>query len=70
MCKTLIALSLAAGLGLPALAAFYLATSGKVSCDSVNPGYYSFGNKLPVMADVATKNAANGTALLSVSKTF
>ncbi|MCX7143420.1 MAG: TorF family putative porin [Proteobacteria bacterium] len=52
------------------LAASYLATSGKGSCDSVNPGYYCLGNKLPVMAGVATKNAANGTALLSVSKTF
>ena len=51
-------------------AASYIGTNGKGSCDVLNPGYYCFANKLPNVAGVSTVNAANGTALLSVSKTF
>ena len=52
------------------LAASYLATNARGSCSVTNPGYYCFANKLPLAAGVEMKNAANGTALLSVSKTF
>ncbi len=52
------------------LAASYIGTNGKGSCDVLNPGYYCFANKLPFVPGVATKNAANSTALLSISKTF
>ena len=52
------------------LAASYIGTNGKGSCDTTNPGYYCFANKLPFVAGVATKNAANSTVLLSVSKSF
>ena len=52
------------------LAASYLGTNGKGSCEAANPGYYCFANKLPFTLGVQTKDAAKGGALLSVSKTF
>jgi uncharacterized protein (TIGR02001 family) len=52
------------------LAASYLGTNGKGSCDQANPGYYCFANKLPYVAAAATRNAAGGTLLFSVGKTF
>jgi len=52
------------------LGAAYLGTTGKGSCDATNPGYYCFANKLPFAAGVSTKNAASGTLVLSVSKSF
>ena len=52
------------------LAASYIATNGKGSCDALNPGYYCFANKLPNAAGVSTVNAASSTAVVSVSKTF
>jgi uncharacterized protein (TIGR02001 family) len=52
------------------LGASYIGTNGKGSCDIANPGYYCFANKLPFAVGVETKNAANGTVLLSLSKTF
>jgi uncharacterized protein (TIGR02001 family) len=52
------------------LGASYITTNGKGSCSITNPGYYCFGNNLPFAAGVATKNAASGTAVLSLSKTF
>ena len=52
------------------LAASYIGTNGKGSCNVANMGYYCFANKLPLVAGVAMKNAANGTAVLSLSKTF
>jgi uncharacterized protein (TIGR02001 family) len=52
------------------LGASYIGTNGKGNCDATNTGYYCFANKLPIVAGVATKNAANGTLVLSVSKTF
>ena len=52
------------------LAVSYIATNGKGSCDALNPGYYCFANKLPNAAGVATTNAAGGTAVVSVSKSF
>ncbi len=50
--------------------ASYVGTSGKGSCNVLNPGYYCFANTLPFVAGVGTKNAASGTVVLSVSKTF
>jgi uncharacterized protein (TIGR02001 family) len=52
------------------LGAAYIATNGKGNCDVSNPGFYCFPNTLPAVAGVATKNAANGTLVVSVSKTF
>jgi uncharacterized protein (TIGR02001 family) len=52
------------------VAASYIGTSGKGSCNSTNPGYYCFANQLPIAAGVITKNAANSTVVLSLSKTF
>ena len=52
------------------LAASYIGTNGKGSCDLANMGYYCFANKLPLVAGVVMKNAASGTGVLSVSKTF
>jgi len=53
------------------LGASYIGTNGKGSCSATNPGYYCFANKLPpTTAGVATRDAAKGTLLLSVSKTF
>jgi uncharacterized protein (TIGR02001 family) len=56
------------------LAASYIGTNGKGSCGAANPGYYCFANQLPntgVGSGTAKfTNAANGTLLLSVSKTF
>jgi len=52
------------------LAASYIGTDGKGSCDATNPGYYCFANTLPFAPGVKTKNAAGDTLLLSVSKTF
>lgn len=52
------------------LAASYIGTNGKGSCDVLNPGYYCFANKLPLALGVQTKNTASGTAVLSLSKTF
>jgi len=52
------------------LAASYIGTNGKGSCDLTNPGYYCFANKLPFAAGVATKNVANSTLVLSASKSF
>ena len=56
------------------LAASYIGTNGKGSCDSMNPGYYCFTNQVP-NAGIGSStakftNTANGTLLLSVSKTF
>jgi uncharacterized protein (TIGR02001 family) len=52
------------------MAASYIGTNGKGSCDTTNPGYYCFANKLPFVAGVSTKNAANSALVLSVSKSF
>ena len=59
------------------LGASYIATNGKGSCDVTNPGYYCFANRYPVAGATAaavgaiqTKNAASGTVVLSLSKTF
>lgn len=52
------------------LAASYIGTNGKGSCSTTNPGYYCFANKLPFAAGVSTKNTANSTVVLSVSKSF
>ena len=58
------------------LGASYIGTNGKGSCDVTNPGYYCFANKQfggltpAAAAGVSTKNAANGTLVLSLSKTF
>jgi uncharacterized protein (TIGR02001 family) len=56
------------------LAASYIGTNGKGSCDSINPGYYCFANQVP-NAGIGSStakftNTANGTLLVSVSKTF
>ena len=56
------------------LGASYIGTNGKGSCDATNQGYYCFANQVPNLG-IGTGtakfiNAANGTALLSVSKSF
>jgi len=50
--------------------ASYIDTNGKGSCNTTNPGFYCFGNNLPGASATKTKNASDGTLVLSVSKTF
>jgi len=56
------------------LAASYIDTSGKGSCNAANPGYYCFANQVP-NTGIGTgtakfKDASSGTVVFSVSKTF
>lgn len=54
------------------LGASYIDTSAKGSCTVVGGAteFYCFGNKLPVVAGVKTKDAGSGTVVLSVTKSF
>jgi uncharacterized protein (TIGR02001 family) len=56
------------------LAASYIDTSAKGSCNAANPGFYCFANQLPSpavgTAGIGYKDAGKGTVVLSVSKSF
>lgn len=48
----------------------YIGTDSKGSCDVANPGFYCFGNALPVGAGVKTKDVGDDTVVLSITKSF
>jgi uncharacterized protein (TIGR02001 family) len=52
------------------LGAAYIDTNAKGSCNVANPGFYCFGNQTPFGASTKTRDAGDGTVVLSVSKTF